>query len=502
MCSMPDPRFSRRSLLAAVGALGVTKGVHAQTPVASPTALGRIPRLRIGMASAPDAISPAAATTMDSMWLSTLVYDAPIRWNADGVVMPGIFSTTASSKSSEVQLQPRSNAWFSDGTAISARQGVRALSAIKNSRHAWRLENVEEITELENGVLQISMKRADLSLMGNLAHPLFGIDFEGFGSGPFALSFSDGEVATYHRHPLFWQIGRPHIDELVVTRMEDDIQRSTAIATGEIDVLPNVPLLDVPMLVNEPTVYLVGGPSNRLCHLQIRLSVPVLANPRVRQILSSAIDRTGLVSVATANQADPATTLFADGEWTDPIDSLESISPENVRAELHALGVPSDLRLHLLADNADATLANTAVVLQEQLANCGISLSITLLEGEELAQGIAEGDYDLLVSYSEPWRDPHELVWPLLSSLGTLNWSGFQSVEVDTLLKAAISIPSDEFRRERYTRLEGLVRRNVPCIPLFRPYVWDAVSSRFPGYAALPSATSRGLMTLIPTEAP
>ncbi len=497
---MPDPRFTRRSLLAAIGSVGVARGALAQTPEASPGALVRIPKLRIGIGSSPEIVPATSAIGMNAMWLASLMYDAPMRWNSEGDVIAGLFSTTAASRSTVLNLQARSGAMFGDGTLVTARHAAASLRAIRNSRHSWRLQNVSDISELDDSTLQITMNRADASLMAHLCHPLFGLDAGGIGTGPFIPVNADSDSAIYRRNPVFWQVSRPHIDELEIVHIPDDNQRSTAMATGELDVLPNVPLLDVPMLENEPTVYLVGGPTNRLCHLQLRLSEPVLANRRVRQILSGAIDRAGLVTVATAGQAEPTSTLFADDDWTDDVDEVPAISSEEVRAEFASLGVPSDLRLHLLADNTDATLANTAVVLQEQLANCGISLSITLLEGDELEEAIATGGYDLLVSYSEPWRDPHELVWPLLSSLGPLNWSGYDSVEVDTLLGAATALSNTEFRRERYSRLEGIIQRDVPCIPLFRPFVWDAVRSDFPGYTDLPPATSRGLMTLMPTD--
>lgn len=497
---MANPRLTRRSLLAAIGATGLGRNVLAQTPEASPGARIRIPRLRIGVGTNPEILPATAAIGMDEMWLSSLMFDSPMRWNAGGVVIPGLFATTAASRSSVPNLRPRSSAMFSDGTIVTSRHFAQSLSAIRNSRHAWRLQNIDEFSELDDASLQITMERADASLVANLCHPLFGLDAGGVGTGPFVPVSSESDGTLYRRNSLFWQVGRPHIDELEVVYIPDDTQRSTAMATGELDVLPNVPLLDVPTLENEPTVYLVGGPTNRVCHLQLRLSEPVLANQRVRQILSGAIDRAGLVSVATADQAEPTSTLFAGDEWTEDVDDVAGISSEDVRAELQSLGIPSDLRLHLLADNADATLANTAVVLQEQLANCGISLSITLLDGDDLDDAIATGGYDLLVSYSEPWRDPHELVWPLLSSLGPLNWSGYDSVEVDTLLRAATALSDKEFRRARYSRLEGIIQKDVPCIPLFRPYVWDAVRVDHPGYAPLPPATSRGLMTLLPTD--
>ena len=498
---MADARLTRRSLLSALGGAGIAREALAQTPEATPGTLMRIPKLRIGVAGDPDVSTPAGASSMDAMWLSSLVYDAPMRWNADGQVIPGLFATTAASKSSTIQLRSRVGAMFSSGSPVTSRHLASAIDVLRNSRHAWRLQNVGEVVELDASTLRISMERADASLMAHLCHPIFGLDDAGLGTGPFVPELFDDASTVYQRNSVYWQVGRPHVDRLELITIADDIQRSLAMATGKLDVLPNVPLLDVPMLENEPAVYLVGGPSNRLCHLQLRLSEPVLANRRVRQILSGAIDRSGLVAVATANQAEPASTLFAGDLWTSGVEEVASISAQNVRAELQSLGIPSDLRLHLLADNADATLANTAVILQEQLANCGISLSIDLLEGETLQDAIETGDYDLLVTYSEPWRDPHELVWPLLSSLGPRNWSGYDSVEVDTLLRAAIAISDVEFRVERYSRLESIIQKDVPCIPLFRPHVWDAVRTDFPGYSLLPPVTSRGLLTLLPTEA-
>ncbi len=492
---MASHRLSRRSLLTVLGGIGFTRAAGAQTPEASPVPIRRIPKLRVGVGSMPTVYDSSASTTMDGMWLSSLVYDAPLRWNEDGAVIPGLFSTTFDSRSTGIGLQARTNVFFADGSPLGAHHLTDMLAKVQDSAEGWRLQHVKDVSVDGDGVVRLMLDDPDQSLLASLAHPMLAIGRGGAGTGPFVPT-----DFGYRRNSLFWQIGRPHIDVLEMIYIADDVQRSTAAATGEIDILPNVPLLDVPLLLQEPTLYLVGGPSNRLCHLQIRLSIPVLAKVEVRRILSAAIDRSRLVTVATANQAEPTSTLFAPQYWTERVDGVSGMSAGDVREALQSLGIPPDLRLHLLADNADATLANTAVVLQEQLANCGISLSITLLDGEELATAIAEGDYDLLVSYSEPWRDQHELVWPLLASSGPHNWSGFSSVEVDTLLRAAIALPDPDFRRARYTRLERIIQREVPCIPLFRPFVWDAVNANYPGYAALPPATSRGLMTLLPTE--
>lgn len=497
---MASHRLTRRSLLASIGGFGVAASASAQTPQASPTPLRRIPKLRIGIGVQPAIAAPIDSTSMDGMWLSSLLCDSPLRWNVNGEVIGGMFNFTADSRSTRIGLQPLASLFFSDGVQLTPQHLVDMLTDLRANSDNWRLRNIKAIEAGGEDIVRIELERPDQSLAASLAHPTFGIRSRGVGTGPFVSGIDRASSASFRRNSLFWQIGRPHIEELEVVHIADDVQRTTAATTGEIDILPNVPLLDVPVLQQEPTLYLVGGASNRLCHMQVKLRVPVLADVEVRRILSAAIDRSRLVSVATANQAEPASTLFASNYWSEEVSPVQSMTATEVRSALTARGIPPDLRLHLLTDNADSTLANTAVVLQEQLANCGISLSITLLEGQELADAIAVGDYDLLVSYSEPWRDPHELVWPLLHSSGPHNWSGYAKAEVDILLEAAIALPSEEFRRARYTRLESIIHRDVPCIPLFRPYVWHAVNVRYPGYAALPPTTSRGLMTLVPTE--
>src|SRR5699024_10473268 len=148
-----------------------------------------------------------------------------------------------------------------------------------------------------------------------------------------------------------------------------DTERSTALVTGMVDLIPNAPLLDVPTLQAEPSIQLIGGPSNHLCLLQVNLDSPVLSDARLRRLVSTAIDRTRLVKVATADQAEPTGLLFAPDAWAyGEVDEVPHRSADETRAGLAALGIHADVRLSLLADNADATLANTAVVLQEQLA--------------------------------------------------------------------------------------------------------------------------------------
>lgn len=501
----------RRFLLGAGAAVASTHATAAQTPVP----IQNVPLLRIAVSRLPDGMDPTTSTHPDHLWLDTLVLDSPNRWNANGMVLAAItHQVSGSTSDEEFDLVVRPGALFHTGRPVNADDVRYTLERIRNGgggrQHAWRLEHVRSLRTVGETTLHVTLERPDASLAASLAHQVCGIlpagtdpiDLTG-GTGPFVLRVADAEQMFLDRNPYFWQFARPRIDTLQVVPIQDDARRATSIAQGEIDVLPNVPLLDIPMLRDDPTSYLAGGPSNRVCLLQVNLASTAMGDARVRRLISRAIDRERLVGVATAGQATPTGLLFPAESWVGgAVEEVDALSPDAIREELRLLGIPTDLRVRLLTNNADATLANTAIVLQEQLAACGIALSVDLLEDDELEEAIRLGDYDLLAAYTEPWRDPHELVRPLLMEDGSRNRSGYTDERVATLVRGAILREDRPFRRERYALIERAVQEDAPVIVLFHPHSYDAVSTRVAGYTTLPPVTSRGLLTVQPGAAP
>jgi peptide/nickel transport system substrate-binding protein len=502
--------LTRRQLMVAAGLTAFAPfASRAQTPIPVPN----LPLVQIAVSRLPEPGPPGSSSLLDHLWLDTLCLDAPLRWSERGLTLAGLALWTSTTSTEEIlDLVIRPGAMFPDGTPVHADDVRYTLERVRgrgvDGPHTWRLEHVHRIETINAQTVRLTLDRPDASLPSSLAHQAFGVvragtDGAAFqqGSGPFSLRSAGEERLVYDRNPIYWQFGRPRITRLNVSAIPEDSSRAIAMARGEIQVMPNAPLLDIPMLREEPTVYLAGGPSNRVCLLQVNLAAPRFADARVRRLLSRAIDRTRLVDVATAGQATPTSRLFPQGSWAfADLPEQEPLPAGTVREELRLLGIPTDLRVRLLTDNADATLANTAIVLQEQLASCGIALSVDLLEADELDEAILHRDYDLLLGYNEPWRDPHELVRPLLTSDGSRNRSGYASEQVNVLVRGSIYRADRAFRRERYALIEEAVERDAPVIVLFNPAYYDAVSGDLVGYRVLPPVTSRGLLSVQPAE--
>jgi len=494
--------LSRRRLLAAgAGAVAYPVLAAAQTP--------RAPRsrsLRIAVRDLPASHDPAISKGLDGTWLDTLVYDALFRWNADGVMMPSLaLSWSRRDFDRLIELVLRPDAFFPDGTSVTAEDARWSLERVRaggsDIQEAWRLEHVDRIEAVDPVTLRIVMAVPDAALIASLACSTLAVLPAGTemvdgatGSGPFMLERSTADGLTYRRNPLFWQINRPSIERLTVSAIADDTMRTTALVTGNVDLIPNAPLLDLPTMRQDANVSLVGGPSSRLCLLQLNLASRRLQNPAVRQLLARAIDRDRLVSIATAGQAEPTSLLFPEKSWArGDINELTTADPDEIRAGLADLGVRAELSLRLIADDSDATLANTAVVLQDQLAYAGIALTVDLLDANDLAERVEEGTFDLVVGYTPPWRDPHELVRPLLAADGVQNHSGYASPRVDALIRNATLTHDQERRADRYARLQAKVLDDMPVIVLYRPDAYDAMTSHLTNYGLFPPATSRGL---------
>ena len=278
------------------------------------------------------------------------------------------------------------------------------------------------------------------------------------------------------------------------------ISRSTDLVAGDVDLLIDAPLLDIPTLRENPRITLVGGPTNRLCLLQVNLARPRLTDRRMRNLISTAIDRDDLVRAATAGEAVPANVLIPAGHWAALAVDSAVLAPEDVRARLGELGEAPGMELRLIASSRDASLANACVLLQEQFAWAGIALALDLLDEDELDIAMAEGDWDLQMTYMPWWRDPHELIRPLVVSEGAMNASGYASDQVDYLAGLACRARAQEERGYLYRAIQEIVAREAPVIPLFFPNHYDAMSERLDSYpffhpesaAAMARVTMRG----------
>ncbi|MBA2467831.1 MAG: ABC transporter substrate-binding protein [Chloroflexia bacterium] len=462
--------------------------------------------------SLPDFPDGGPATGTGAAWATLLTTSTLLNASPEGHLSGGLaIAWTVSEERDQLELRIRPDALFADGRRIMAEDVVASASharqLYRESPEAWRWEHVESVEAAPDNVVRVSLSAPDASIPALLASfrlPILpaawltrGWDHERGpyppASGCFQLLSASDDRLRFGRNDGYFQVGRPRLAGVLGNAPAGTMLRTTDLVTNGADLLIDAPLLDVPMLREDPGMTLVGGPTNRLCLLTVNLQNPVMADVRLRRLLASAIDRPALVRGATASEAVPASTLIPPEHWAGLDDMIDLADVEDVRAGLAELGLPPGIELRLVASATDASLANACVLLQEQLAWAGIALSLDLLDASEMRAELAGGRWDLAMSYTGYWRDPHELVRPLVVSDGSRNAGGYANDRVDYLAELARRASDDAYRAGFYQTIQRVVAGDVPVIPLFFPNYYDAMSTRLRDYPFFPPISAAAM---------
>jgi peptide/nickel transport system substrate-binding protein len=410
-----------------------------------------------------------------------------------------------------LELTIRPDALFADGSRIMAADVVASLTHAwevqREGDEAWRWENVETIELGDRDIAAITLRQPDASIPALLASwrtPILPqswiATFAGQAdpeippsSGTFQVQSVTDSRIRFRRNDGYYQVGRPRLKGVTCVAPSSAISRTTDLVADDVDLLIDAPLLDIPTLRENPRITLVGGPTNRLCLLQVNLRRPRLADQRMRTLISSAINREDLVRAATAGEAVPASSLVPAGHWAAFDTEIVVAAPDDIRTQLQALGEPPGMELRLIASSRDASLANACLLLQEQFAWAGIALALDLLDDAELDAAMTEGDWDLQMTYMPWWRDPHELFRPLVVSDGAMNASGYASNRVDYLAGLACRARAQSERGYLYSAIQEIIGREAPVIPLFFPNHYDAMNGRLESYPFYPPESAAAM---------
>ena len=512
---MADRRVNRRQLitrgatgLALAGTVAPAWGRRLLAQEAT-TRRGGVPR--VALSRFPQSLALDQRTGTEAGWLSSLIYDSPLRPTAGGDIVASLsVAVMGRELGTTIELITRTGVLFSNGTPMTSADIAWSIEqAISGStaEDAWRWSRVESVESTEDGRVRIRLTEPDATLPATLASvhvpvipsgtPQVEAGFEMLppGTGPFWPFKTDGAVLRFRRNGSHWVPGQPRFDGVNVIAIEQEIERTTSLVTGLVDVVPDVPSLDIPLLRDDARITLQGDISRRMCALVLRMDREPLDNVLVRRLLASTIDREELVQVATAGTARPAGWLFPPEHWAGPLEpeDIDQVDPADIREGFSELGLLPGWALRLVCSEQEPALANAAIMLQEQLANVGIAVTVDLLEPEALASTISAGDFDLLMSYLPAWIDPHEVAYPWLHTEGQNNVSGYSSSRMDRMLDLARSLGDLDQRGALYRDVQRLATSDVPLVPLFATPWVDGVRSRIEGYLPGPPERAWGL---------
>lgn len=446
-------------------------------------------------------LDPQAATAARSWTIESLAYETLVRMDEDLVPQPGLATSWETPSDTQYVFQLDQDATFSNGRDMTADDVVGSLRRLLDTPTVWTGQ-LGSVTAVEaTGTDEVTVTLAEpytpfLAALANTPAAILpmqeitdgsvGITTEMLGTGPLvATSHRQDEGWTFEPneyHPGAESLGFSSLKLDIVT---DETTRIAALREGSADfaILNSVDSADA--LTSTADVSVVNQQNTDYHYLMInsKSGAPELADQEVRFAINEAIDREAineLVFAGTTAATGVTPSLLADS--CDPA-SLPSANGDLAKAKAVIDGI-GGLDLTMLTYTGEPVLAEIAQVMQQNLAEIGVQLTIEQLDYAGYADRVYAdpASFDLALSWFAGYADPSMVTtwWnPAVAGFSSVFMSG--SEELNDLIADGYAAPAGDERAATFDQLCTTADEQSEMIPLvLRPsiigYRTDSVS--------------------------
>ncbi len=303
------------------------------------------------------------------------------------------------------------------------------------------------------------------------------------GSGPFVLrEWLPGQRVVLDRNPDYFVPGVPRLPGIVrLVGVNSDLAWLKYEA-GQLDVA-NIPPAEFPRVVQSPAyrAHLRQVTTMRTSYLGMNCATPPFSDPRVRQAVNYAVDKTKLLRLINDRGVVARGVLPPNIPGYNPDLRGYPFAPQDARRLLASAGYADGFTTTLWV-RSDETALRLAQSVQQDLAAVGIAVRIKAIAWGPFLEAVRTPG--LVPFFSLGWEadfpDPSNFLEVLLHSraIGTNNNTNYRSAEVDALLDTAAHTPDDGARLAALRHAEAQVVADAPWVFLYHPVSYVIVSAR------------------------
>jgi peptide/nickel transport system substrate-binding protein len=384
-------------------------------------------------------------------------------------------------------LQP--GVFFHDGTPLTPQLVAESLRRDVAARGGLALSNVTRIDAWAKGV-DLALPSPDAFLLEDLGlSPIKRSATSAVATGPFQL-VKNGPSVTLAAFDRYYK-GAPSIRSITIASYPTQRKAWAALLRSDIDMLQEVSPDALDFVEAESAVRAYSFPKSYYYLLAFNLHGPVLSNVEVRRAINEAIDKKAIVTDGLHGRARPAAGPVWPEFWAASNAVVSArLDPQSARQRLEKAGysmkagdadhAPSRIRLRCLVWADDARLIRTALLLQKQLNQVGIDVTLEPLSVRQFLPRLSKGDFDMFLFEMANartlsfvytfWHSP-------VRDVQTYNFTGYTSA--DATLDAIRRATSDDEIRNRTAELQRIFVDDPPAVFLAWETTTRAVSAEF-----------------------
>ncbi|MGN6807431.1 MAG: ABC transporter substrate-binding protein [Trinickia sp.] len=478
------------------------------------SAIAQARSLTMALASEPSSLDPLFSRTQNNMQTAENMFERLIEQDENLRIRPGLAVSWRAVDPLTWEFHLRPNVRFSDGSPMTADDvaySLRRARSVPNSPAPFSgaVANIQRIEIVDPLTLRILTKTPSPAFVEQIGlvyvvsrHATAGHASEDYrlpavavGTGPYRLArWIPGDRLELVRNDYYWG-KRPDFDTCTIRFMSNDAARLSALLSGSVSLIDNVPPVTIDRLRRERNVTLFSGPSARLIYLALDSSrdaspfvtaangASVARNPlrdvRVRQAISKMIDRDAITQHLLNGAGLPAAQIVPPGMGGhDPQLRPDRYDPAGARRLLAEAGYPEGFGLTIHSSNDRfASDGDLGQALGQMLARGGITVNDVVTRPYNVYAGAAaRRSYSAFIfSFGNTTSDSAIGLTNVLASYsreagtGAFNRTRYSNPTLDRLLREAAAT-FDPARREQLLQNAAQVGfGDYGIVPLYFP---------------------------------
>ncbi len=476
------------------GAADASKGLPEEAP------LSPIPELKIALGADLVTTSPFFAFPVTDKNIIKHMIPGLTRIDENGQVAPMLAERWELIAPDTWQFRIRRNVKFHNGEPLTADafkttyEVMFAPETKASQTSAFRV--IKDVQVVDDYTLNVVTAQPDPILPKTLSDlhilaPQYlrerGFEYAGahpVGAGPYKfVEWVKGDHLTMEANPDYWG-GVPAIKRLVFRPIVEDGARVAALQAGEVDLAYNVPFEMARQIdssrrastrsVLTSTVYLLG--------LNTLYPDWPTAKKEVRQAISYAIDREGIIRTIMGGLGAPLATLFHTTSFGRDPDLKPRVQDlAKAKALLAQAGYPDGFHINMVASQGRWPKdREVAQAIASQLGAVGITVDLEVLEYTNFTQQVHSKQRPMaLWGWSDTEADPNTMLLRLYTcqDMGS-PWSLNCLPELDGIVKAQQFEIDPQKREALLRRAQEIMYDEEPNVALFQMGQIRGVSSK------------------------
>ena len=406
------------------------------------------------------------------------------------------------------EVDIREGATFQNGEPVTSDDVVysyeRVLDPANNSLFLSFIDFIDTVTAVDEDTVQIttdypfSLINDRLGVVKIVPKALVEADPEAFGakpvgSGPYTLvSAVPEDKLVFERYEDY---NGPHpalAAGMNWNLLADPSARVTAMQSGTIQAMEDVPYIDVDALASAADVESVQ--SFGLLFMMFNTNAKPFDDPRVRQALHYALDMDKIIETGMLGNATAATSYLPESYPNyHKASTVYTYDPEKAK-ELLAEAGASDLSITLNTTDT-GWVKEVAPLIKESLDAVGVKTTLEISQSAAMYEKVDSGDYTVAVAPGDPsvfGVDPDLLMnWWYGDNVWQKTRTGWSDspeyAELTELLKTAVQQTGDE-QQQTWNKAFDLLSEQAVVYPLFHrklPTAWS--SQQLVGFKPVPT---------------